>query len=111
MRGADNQSGALFSYVNLEERVLAAHPLRVIKTIVDDALTSLDGDFEALYGSTGRSSIAPERLLRASLLQAFYSVRSERQLMEQIDYNLLFRWFVDSALTMPSGPFDIFQEP
>ena len=85
MRGADHHSRALFSYVNLEERVLAAHPLRVIKTIVDDALTSLDGDFEALYGSMGRSSIAPERLLRASLLQAFYSVRSERQLMEQID--------------------------
>ncbi|MEL7088365.1 MAG: IS5 family transposase [Planctomycetota bacterium] len=94
MRGSDNQSGALFSYVDLEERVPATHPLRVIKTIVDDALASLDGEFAALYGTTGRSSIAPERLLRASLLQAFYSVRSERQLMEQIDYNLLFRWFV-----------------
>lgn len=94
MRGADNHSGALFSYVNLEERVPAKHPLRLIKTVVDDALISLDAELEALYGPTGRSSIAPERLLRASLLQAFYSVRSERQLMEQIDYNLLFRWFV-----------------
>jgi len=75
MRGADNQSGALFSYVNLEERVPAAHPLRVIKTIVDDALISLDSEFEALYGSTGRSSIAPERLLRASLLQARHYLR------------------------------------
>jgi transposase len=104
MRGADNQSGALFSYVNLEERVPAGHPLRVIKTIVDDALISLDSEFEALYGSTGRSSIAPERLLRATLLQAFYSVRSERQLMEQIDYNLLFRWFV--GLGVDDGVWD-----
>jgi len=70
------------------------HPLRVIKAIVDDVLRALDAEFERLYEGTGRSSIAPERLLRASLLQAFYSVRSERQLMEQIDYNLLFRWFV-----------------
>ncbi len=94
MRGSDQRSGALFSYVDLEERVPLRHPLRVIREIVNDALISLDGEFEQLYGSTGRASIAPERLLRASLLQAFYSVRSERQLMEQIDYNLLFRWFV-----------------
>ncbi|MEO1205516.1 MAG: IS5 family transposase [Pseudomonadota bacterium] len=103
MRGPDNQSSALFSYVNLEERVLEANPLRVIKTIVDDALISLDAGFEALYGSTGRSSIAPERLLRASLPQAFFSVRSERQLMEQIDYNLLFRWFVLQACLRHDG--------
>ena len=70
------------------------HPLRVIKAIVDDVLVSLDAEFERLYEGTGRQSIVPGRLLRASLLQAFYSVRSERQLMEQIDYNLLFRWFV-----------------
>jgi len=94
MRGSDQRSGALFSYVDLEDRVPASHPLRVIAEIVNDALTSLDAEFEALYGNIGRASIAPERLLRASLLQAFYSVRSERQLMEQIDYNLLFRWFV-----------------
>jgi transposase len=94
MRGSDKTSGSLFSYVDLEQRVPARHPLRVIKVIVDDVLVSLDAEFERLYEGTGRSSIAPERLLRASLLQAFYSVRSERQLMEQIDYNLLFRWFV-----------------
>jgi transposase len=94
MRGSDARSGSLFSYVDLEQRVPAKHPLRVIKAIVDDVLRALDTEFERLYEDTGRSSIAPERLLRASLLQAFYSVRSERQLMEQIDYNLLFRWFV-----------------
>jgi len=94
MRGSDNQSGSMFSYVDLEARVPAKHPLRVIKQIVDDALGELDADFARLYEGSGRSSIAPERLLRASLLQAFYSVRSERQLVEQLDYNLLFRWFV-----------------
>jgi transposase len=94
MRGSDATSGSLFSYVDLEERVPAKHPLRTIRGIVNDVLASLDAEFERLYEGTGRQSIAPERLLRASLLQAFYSVRSERQLMEQIDYNLLFRWFV-----------------
>src|SRR5512134_245449 len=94
MRGSDRTSGSLFSYVDLEQRVPAKHPLRVIKSIVDDVLHALDVEFERLYEGTGRASIAPERLLRASLLQAFYSVRSERQLMEQVDYNLLFRWFV-----------------
>jgi transposase len=94
MRGSDARSGSLFSYVDLEARVPGTHPLRVIKGIVDDVLASLDGEFAQLYEDTGRQSIAPERLLRASLLQAFYSVRSERQLMEQIDYNLLFRWFI-----------------
>lgn len=94
MRGSDAKSGSLFSYVDLDQRVPAKHPLRVIKALADDVLVSLDTEFERLYEGTGRQSIAPERLLRASLLQAFYSVRSERQLMEQIDYNLLFRWFV-----------------
>ncbi len=94
MRGSDATSGSLFSYVDLEQRVPAKHPLRMIRAIVNDVLVSLDAEFERLYEGTGRQSIAPERLLRASLLQAFYSVRSERQLMEQIDYNLLFRWFV-----------------
>jgi transposase len=94
MRGSDATSGSLFSYVDLEERVPAKHPLRTIRAIVNDVLASLDAEFERLYEGTGRQSVAPERLLRASLLQAFYSVRSERQLMEQIDYNLLFRWFV-----------------
>ena len=94
MRGSDQNSGSLFSYVDLEERVPLRHPLRIIRGLVNDVLGSLDAEFDRLYEGTGRSSIAPERLLRASLLQAFYSVRSERQLMEQINYNLLFRWFV-----------------
>jgi len=89
MRGSDATSGSLFSYVDLESRV----PPRVIKGIVDDVL-ALDAEFERLYEGTWRQSIAPEQLLRPSLLQAFYSVRSERQLVEQIDYNLLFLWFV-----------------
>jgi transposase len=101
MRGLDQTSGSLFSYVDLEARVPAKHPLRVIKGLVDDVLVSLDAEFERLYEGTGRQSIAPERLLRASLLQAFYSVRSERQLMEQIDYNLLFRWFVGLGIDDP----------
>jgi len=94
MRGRDQGSGSLFSYVDLEERVPKAHPLRIIRSIVNDVLGSLSSDFEALYSHTGRPSIPPEKLLRALLLQAFYSVRSERQLMDQLDFNLLFRWFV-----------------
>jgi len=94
MRGSDATSGSLFSYVDVEDRIPAKHPQRTIRGIVNDVLVSLDAEFERLYEGTGRQSIAPERLLRASLLQAFYSVRSERQLMEQIDCNLLFRWFV-----------------
>ncbi|HEY5756736.1 MAG TPA: transposase, partial [Steroidobacter sp.] len=94
MRGSDATSGSLFSYVDVEDRIPSMHPLRTIRTIVNEVLAALDAEFEALYEGTGRQSIAPERLLRASLLQAFYSVRSERQLMEQINYNLLFRWFV-----------------
>lgn len=101
MRGSDARSGSLFSYVDLEERIPARHPLRLIKAIVDEVLVALDGAFAELYEGTGRSSVAPERLLRASLLQAFYSVRSERQLMEQIDYNLLFRWFVGLGVDDP----------
>ena len=101
MRGSDQQTGPLFSYVNLEERVPARHPLRKIKTVVDAALASLDADFERLYVSEGRPSIAPERLLRASLVQILFSIRSERQLMEQLEYNLLFRWFVGLAIDEP----------
>jgi transposase len=101
MRGSDRTSGSLFSYVDLEARVPARHSLRTIRTLVNEVLTSLDAEFERLYEGTGRQSVAPERLLRASLLQAFYSVRSERQLMEQIDYNLLFRWFVGLGIDDP----------
>ena len=94
MRGTDEMTGALFSYVNLEERLPARHPLRLIRRIVNDALAGLDAEFEVLYAKEGRPSIPPERLIRASLLQILFSIRSERQLMEQMDYNLLFRWFV-----------------
>jgi transposase len=94
MRGEDRSSGSLFSYVDLESRIPSNHPLRVIREIVNEVLWSLRGEFEGLYSSTGRPSIAPEKLLRALLLQAFYSIRSERQLMEQLNFNLLFRWFV-----------------
>ncbi len=94
MRGDDRKSGSLFSYVDLEARVPTTHPLRVIRAIVNDVLGSLSAEFAALYSHTGRPSIPPEQLLRALLLQAFYSIRSERQLMEQLDFNMLFRWFV-----------------
>ena len=94
MRGSDERSGALFSYVDLEARVPAVHPLRSIRVIVNNALTSLSPGFHELYARVGRPSIAPEQLLRALLLQAFYSIRSERQLIERLDFDLLFRWFV-----------------
>jgi transposase len=94
MRGADEQPGSMFSYVTLEERVPQDHPLRAIRRITDRALERLSPRFGTLYIQFGRPSIPPERLLRALLLQALYTVRSERQLMEQLEYNLLFRWFV-----------------
>ena len=94
MRGGDDRTGVLFSYVDLEARVRADHPLRAIRAIVNEALSALERDFAALYAPIGRPSIAPEKLLRAMLLQAFYSIRSERQLMERLEYDLLFRWFV-----------------
>ena len=94
MRGGDGRSGELFSYVDLEKRVRSDHPLRAIRAIVNAALAALEADFAALYAPVGRPSIAPEKLLRAMLLQAFYSIRSERQLMERLEYDLLFRWFV-----------------
>jgi transposase len=94
MRGRTDGTEALFSYVRLEERIPADHPLRAIRALADESLSSLHQQFEGLYSSMGRPSIPPEMLLRATLLQAFFSVRSERMLMEQISYNLLFRWFV-----------------
>lgn len=94
MRGGDERSGELFSYVDLEARVRADHPLRAMRTIVNEALAVLGREFAALYAPLGRPSIAPEKLLRAMLLQALYSIRSERQLMERLEYDLLFRWFV-----------------
>lgn len=101
MRGSDTQTGSLFSYVNLEGRVPARHPLRKIKAVVDAALAALDAEFETLYADEGRPSIAPERLLRAALVQILFSIRSERQLMEQLEYNLLFRWFVGLSVDEP----------
>jgi transposase len=94
MRGDERVQGGMFSYVTLEQRVPKDHPLREIRRITDVVLKSLSGEFDSLYSASGRPSIAPEYVLRALLLQVFYSVRSERQLVEQIDYNLLFRWFV-----------------
>ena len=105
MRGSDVRTGSLFSYVDLEDRVRADHPLRTIREIVNAALADLSADFDALYPPRlGRPSIPPERLLRAMLLQAFYGVRSERQLMERIEFDLLFRWFV--GLGIDETPWD-----
>ncbi len=101
MRGTDEAAGSLFSYVDLEERIPERHPLRLIRRIFNDALASLDAEFDTLYTDFGRPSIAPERLIRAGLLQILFSIRSERQLMEQMDYNLLFRWFVGLGIDDP----------
>ena len=108
MRGGDRNTGALFSYVSCEARVAKDHPLRAIREIVDAALAALSPEFEKLYARVGRPSIAPEKLLRVLLLQAFYSVRSERQLMEQLDYNLLFRWFVGLGMDAPIWDVTVF---
>lgn len=105
MRGADGHQGAMFSYVSPERRVPADHPLRPIREMTDTALWQLSRKFARLYAKTGRPSIAPERLLRALLLQILYSVRSERLLMEQLEYNLLFRWFV--GLSMDDRVWDV----
>jgi transposase len=94
MRGVDERSSPLFSYVDLEDRVPSGHPLRAMRDLVNPALVALDAQFAVLYKEGGRPSIAPERLLRAILLQLLYSIRSERQLMERLDFDLLFRWFV-----------------
>src|ERR1700709_1268198 len=93
VRGGDNRTGKLFSYVDLEARVRRDHPLRSIRTIVNEALLGLEREFAGLYAPIGRPSIPPEKLLRAMLLQAFYSIRSERLLIERLEYDLLFRWF------------------
>ena len=94
MRGTEGNQNSLFSYVSLESRIPKNHPLRRMRSMVDEVLEGLDKDFEEMYSQTGRPSIPPEQLLRACIVQVLYSVRSERLLMEQLDYNLLFRWFV-----------------
>jgi len=105
MRGDDLGQGAMFSYITLERRIPADHPLRAIRRLTDRALERISGELDKLYAVTGRPSIPPERLLRALLLMVLYSVRSERQLMEQLDYNLLFRWFV--GLEMDDEVWDV----
>ena len=104
MRGSDVKQSAMFSYVTPEERVPRDHPLRAIREMTDQILKQLSAEFDAMYSRRGRPSIPPEKLLRALLLQVLYTVRSERQLMEQLDYNLLFRWFV--GLNMDDAVWD-----
>ena len=101
MRGSDIRQEYLFSYISAESRVPKDHPLRIIKDMVDKILVKLSPKFEVMYSSVGRTSIPPEKLLRASLLQMLFTVRSERMLMEQLDYNMLFRWFVGLDLDEP----------
>jgi transposase len=101
MRGDHREPDSMFSYVSAERRVPHDHPLRTIRALVDDVLRDMSREFDGLYARVGRPSIPPERLLRAQLLQVFYSIRSERLLMEQLDYNLLFRWFVGMEIDEP----------
>lgn len=101
MRGDDREPDSMFSYVSPEQRIPQDHPLRAIRAVVDDVLRDMSREFDGLYAAIGRPSIPPERLLRAQLLQIFYTIRSERLLMEQLDYNLLFRWFVGLPMDEP----------
>ncbi|MBV7518357.1 IS5 family transposase [Ensifer sp. ENS12] len=110
MRGGDVRTGELFSHVDLEDRDLRDHPLRAVRQIVNDALVFLEREFAALYSPIGRPSIAPKKLLRAMLLQAFYSIRSERLLMERLEYNLLFRWFVGIGIDDPAWDHSVFSK-
>jgi transposase len=110
MRGSQKQQDSLFSYVPLEKRIPKSHPLRPIRKMVDEALKKMSNKFCELYSYTGRPSIAPEYLLRAALLQIFYSIRSERLLMEQLDYNLLFRWFVGLKMDDPVWNHSVFSK-
>src|SRR5271167_3568867 len=105
MRGADHQQSGMFSYLSAEKRLPKDHPLRAIRAMIDVALRNMGPQFEAMYAKVGRPSIAPEKLLRVLLLQVLYTVRSERMLMEQLDYNLLFRWFV--GLSMDDRVWDV----
>ena len=110
MRGDDRQDNELFLYGSLEERVPEKHPLRPVRVMVDAALESMSGRFDEMYAKAGRPSIAPERLLRALLLQALYSIRSERMLVEQLEYNLLFRWFVGLNMSEPAWNHAVFSK-
>lgn len=108
MRGADHQQSGMFSYISAEKRVPEDHPLRAIRVMVDVALRNMGPQFDAMYAKVGRPSIAPEKLLRALLLQVLYTVRSERMLMEQLNYNLLFRWFVGMNIDDPVWDVTVF---
>src|SRR5215467_2677127 len=108
MRGTDFEQSGMFSYISAERRVPKDHPLRAIRTMAEMALKQLSKGFDALYALSGRPSIAPERLLRALLLQVLYTVRSERLLMEQLDYNFLFRWFVGLSIDDPVWDVTVF---
>src|SRR3974390_241810 len=110
MRGDDIHQDAMFSYLSPEARVPRDHPLRPIRNMVNQALAELSGDFQAMYSREGRPSIPPEKLLRALLLQVLYTVRSERLLLEQLDYNLLFRWFVGLNLDDPIWDATVFSK-
>jgi transposase len=110
VRGGDDRTGELFSYVDLEARVRRDHPLRAIRTIVNEALATLEREFAAMYSPIGRPSIPPEMLLRAMLLQAFYSIRSERLLMERLEYDLLFRWFVGIGIDDAAWDHSVFSK-
>ena len=101
MRGDINPQPGMFSYIDLESRIPDQHPIRKIRRIVDDALAEIAPEFDAMYSANGRPSIPPEMLIRASLLQIFFTIRSERQLVERIDYDLLFRWFVGLGIDDP----------
>ena len=106
MRGPEVSQSSMFSYVAIEDRIPQDHPLRAMRRLLDPVLADLSPRFAVLYSKTGRPSIPPEQLLRALLLQILYTIRSERQLMEQLEYNLLFRWFVglnpDDAIWVPT---------
>jgi transposase len=108
MRGQDYQQSSMFSYLSPEQRVRKDHPLRAIRAMADQALANLSGRFDAMYATTGRPSIPPEKLLRAQLIQMLYSVRSERLLMEEIDYSLLYRWFVGMNMDEPVWDVTVF---
>ena len=110
MRGDDQQQSEMYSYLSLEQRVPAEHPLRAIRKTVDEILRSMNKEFDGMYAKSGRPSIPPERLLRGVLLQIFYSVRSERMLMEQMNYNLLFRWFVGLEMDEPVWDHAVFSK-
>ena len=110
MRGQDRQQSSMFSYLSPEQRVRKDHPLRAIRALADQALGNMSKRFDVMYAKTGRPSIPPEKLLRAQLIQMLYSVRSERLLMEEIDYSVLFRWFVGMNLDEPVWDVTVFHE-